>query len=563
MSQATAGRRRVHQLSTLGAAIEQLEQRALLSGVLLNPDSTGVSGKLLQLAASGSAPIGDGTPVTDPTSFVFDPSGRVSVRITATDVDALAAPLADRGFQTVASLPESHLIEGYLPISAIPDIGQLSSQGLLGVLPVYKPITSVGNVTSQGDAVLEAQRTRAATGDTGAGVTVGVLSDSYNNLGTAANGVASGDLPNNVNVLQDLPSGGTDEGRAMLEVVHDLAPGSNLAFATADVSEGGFAQNIVNLAKPVAQGGAGANVIVDDVSYFDEPFFQDGIVAQAVDTAATTYGSAYFAAAGNIDTQSYESTNVNFVSDTLTGISGSPSSYYNFNPGGIANDRQTFSLTSEQGVILSLEWNQPYYTVSGVTSNLTIYILNHMTGAVVASSTDDAIANQTPNQIIGFQNASPSTNTFDVVIQLAAGSAPSRLKYENFGSNEFGDVAFNFATNSDTVNPHSASANAMSVAAAPFFDERNKESFTSAGPATILFSADGTPLGSAQVAPSRTSPRPMAWTPVSSEARRPTPTAMGFRISLEQAALRLMPRRSPPLSKPRIRRSLRRRFTRQ
>ncbi len=62
----------------------------------------------------------------------------------------------------------------------------------------------------------------------------------------------------------------------MLQVVHDLAPAAQLYFATADVSEAGFASNIIALRNTY-----GCNIIVDDVAYFDEPAFQDGIVAQA------------------------------------------------------------------------------------------------------------------------------------------------------------------------------------------------------------------------------------------------------------------------------------------
>ena len=89
-----------------------------------------------------------------------------------------------------------------------------------------------------------------------------------------------------------------DEGRAMAQIVHDLAPGASLAFATAFNGELSFAENIEKLASPVSEGGAGAKVVADDVSYFDEPFFQDGPVAVAVENAVAG-GAAYFSAAGN------------------------------------------------------------------------------------------------------------------------------------------------------------------------------------------------------------------------------------------------------------------------
>ena len=84
----------------------------------------------------------------------------------------------------------------------------------------------------------------------------------------------------------------TDEGRGMAQIVHDLAPGASLAFATAYPNEVTFAANIAALAN------AGAKVIVDDVSYFDEPFFQEGPVGVAV-SEATAKGVTYFSAAGN------------------------------------------------------------------------------------------------------------------------------------------------------------------------------------------------------------------------------------------------------------------------
>ena len=72
-------------------------------------------------------------------------------------------------------------------------------------------------------------------GYNGAGINVGVLSDSYNNLGGAAADVASGDLPAaGVNVLEDNSSGGTDEGRAMCQLIHHVAPGASISFATAE-----------------------------------------------------------------------------------------------------------------------------------------------------------------------------------------------------------------------------------------------------------------------------------------------------------------------------------------
>ena len=167
---------------------------------------------------------------------------------------------------------------------------------------------NVGSVTSQGDVSMKSNVARQRTTLNGAGVKVGILSDSYNALGTAGAGVSSGNLPGAgnpngfskpVRVLRDAAAG-TDEGRAMAEIVHDVAPGAELSFyAVSDTSEAGFADGIRALAAD------GAKVIVDDVGFFAEPHFQDGLVARAVDQVAAQ-GVAYFSSAGNQAREAYE-----------------------------------------------------------------------------------------------------------------------------------------------------------------------------------------------------------------------------------------------------------------
>jgi len=144
-------------------------------------------------------------------------------------------------------------------------------------------------------------------------------------------GIENPDNPNPVDVLEDYPFGRlTDEGRAMLQVVHDIAPKSKLAFRTGFINSSDFAQGIQQLQQD------SCNIIVDDVTYITEPFFQDGIVAQAVDSVAAK-GVAYFSAAGNYGNQSYEG----IFNPTIApfGITGTA---HNFGGGDIY---QTITLT--------------------------------------------------------------------------------------------------------------------------------------------------------------------------------------------------------------------------
>src|SRR5499427_6782034 len=131
----------------------------------------------------------------------------------------------------------------------------------------------------------------------GTGIKIGVLSNGVTNL---AQSQALGDL-GPVTVLPG-QAGSGDEGTAMLEIIHDLAPGAQLYFATANSGIAGFAQNIRDLRT------AGCDIIVDDVFYFVETPFQDGqpaptntnggVVIQAVNDV-TASGALYFSSAGN------------------------------------------------------------------------------------------------------------------------------------------------------------------------------------------------------------------------------------------------------------------------
>src|SRR5689334_11612604 len=149
--------------------------------------------------------------------------------IAAGDPAALEADLIALG--AVNTAIANHLVSAEFPIAAIPALEGVAS--LRFARPAHRT-NNVGRVTSQGDAVMRSDLARTQFGIDGAGVMVGVLSDSYNCLGGAATDSFFNDLPSVVTVIQDNCSSGTDEGRAMLQIVHDVAPGSPLAFATGE-----------------------------------------------------------------------------------------------------------------------------------------------------------------------------------------------------------------------------------------------------------------------------------------------------------------------------------------
>ncbi|TPG72344.1 PKD domain-containing protein [Hymenobacter nivis] len=420
----------------------------------------------------------------------------VLVRITARDVAALRPALLARGFEVVSDQSKLHFIEGRLPMGQLAPgaagISALAAQGLLGVLPVFDPINSAGKVLNQADFVLEASRVRGAqpTGYDGTGVRIGVMSDSYNALGGAAAGVASGDLPANVQVLQD-PATGTDEGRAMLELIHDLAPGAGKAFSGIYQGEANFADQIYKLADPTL---GNCKIIVDDISYLNEPMFQDGVIAQAVEEVVATRGVAYYSSAGNYADKSSE-----YVAPTFTATTGGAADLdFGLSTGATTDTRQPFTIAASGTFQLAIQWSDPFYTTNGVKTDLDAYLVvaragGPVKGDTVARATTNNLANQTPGEIISYTNPAAATNTaFNLVMARRAGTAdPARVKYIGYGASF---TPTKYWTRSGTVTGHHASVNSMSVAAAPSYNRLAPESFTSKGTPTYLFGPLGAPL---------------------------------------------------------------------
>ncbi|MEM9004702.1 MAG: S8 family serine peptidase [Cyanobacteria bacterium P01_F01_bin.86] len=381
------------------------------------------------------------------------------------------------------------VVSAKLPPEKLEDAAQLSS--LLFARPAYAPISSAGSVTGQGDVALNADEARSNFRVDGSGITVGILSDSFNNLGGEAADVASGDLPSGVLVLDELDTGnGEDEGRAMAQLVHDVAPGADLQFHTAFEGQASFAQGIVDLAN------AGSDIIVDDIFYHTEPMFQDGIIAQAVDQVVAD-GVSYFSAAGNTGAQSYESAFRGVNDPTLE------SSYlwHDFDPTDGVDTRQNFTLANNESILLSFQWDEPFASAGGAgsRSDLDIFILDENEQTV--ASGDDYNIGADAVEVVSFTNTTGSTATFDILIgqYLPEGEiTPTLIKYIDF---EGGTDDAEYFTDSATAYGHVNASGALAVGAAyyedtPEFGQADPiaESFTALGGIPILFDPAGNRL---------------------------------------------------------------------
>lgn len=463
-----------------------------------------------QLRSSATAVRGPFKP-QNPLARVVD--GRVVIDAVASgDVDALRADLEALGMQKARTF--GRWVSGQLPIPAIKALATLDS--LKFARPAYAK-TNVGLVTSQGDAAMRADDARTTFGVDGSGIKVGAMSDSFDCQGGAAADIASGDLPaGGVVVLQDETrcSSGSDEGRALLQVIHDVAPGASLAFHTAFDGFADFAQGILDLAA------AGAKVIVDDVIYYAEAMFQDDLIAQAVDTVKAM-GVAYFSAAGNQGRDAYESgfNNPDMVLPFLAfpSVAGAPLFFggtpHDFDPGLGVDVFQQITVPVGSGFIISFQWDSPFFSICGATgcpagspNDLDIYVLDSQATTVLAGSADGNFGGDAV-ELFGFFNDGsfdfdndgvPDT-VFNIMIVNFFGPDPGFMKYVRFDTGP-GVVVNEFDTASGTIYGHANAAGAMAVGAAfyvntPEFgvDPALLEPFSSAGPTRTLFTPDGTP----------------------------------------------------------------------
>jgi hypothetical protein len=365
-------------------------------------------------------------------------------------VDAVAAEDAQALADDVRALGGRHVERHRSLVSALVPIRSLDRLAGLQSLQFARPamyLLQAGSVTSQGDVAQVSDTARTAFGVDGTGVTVGVISDSYDCDSGADTDVAAGDLPVNVNVLQEACAG-IDEGRAMLQIVHDVAPGASLAFQTGAFGRAGFANGIDALVA------AGADVIVDDLFYYAEPMFQDGIVAQAVDSAYAN-GVAYFSAAGNAGTASYESA---FRDTGLEGPIGG--TLHDFDPGPGVVTAQPITIPVDVEMILVLQWDQPFWSLSpgsGAKTDIAVSLLA-ADGQTVLTYADDSNINNDPIEGLAFTNDGTlpqgSDTRFYLTIEKWFGPDPGLIKYM-YVDNGGGVTVDQFDTQSGTSYGHS------------------------------------------------------------------------------------------------------------
>jgi subtilisin family serine protease len=359
-----------------------------------------------------------------------------------------------------------------VPLHALADVAALPSVRWM-TQPAYST-RRTGSVTSEGDIVMRANLARMMPNVTGNGVKVGIISDSLCDAATSSN---SGDLPATATITivngQDgcaVPDA-SDEGRALAEIIHDLAPGAALLFRT------GFPTSLDFIAAVRELTEAGAQIIVDDIKIASEPVFEEGPVAQAV-RQAIQQGVVFVSAAGNDAQNHYQGVFTEFNPND-----GEPRvNPHNFGGG---DTRLEVRMAPNATVGIFLQWANPF-DGSVNTADYDLLLVN-TDGNILALSNDNQLTTPvSPLEVIIFTNTTGQAMTVGVVVNRVAGPAlPFSLHFNAFGRVTV--LKHNVASGS--IFGHPCVRDVLAVGAVDVHDAGfdTLEDFSSQGPCELFF----------------------------------------------------------------------------
>ena len=407
-----------------------------------------------------------------PPAVRVDHQGNVQVYIYTDATDELSlSRLHNRGVRTELVNVGQGIVQGWVPVDRLTAVADLKF--VTRITPPDYAVTKTGEVNSEGDLIHRAHVLRGLGGFTGAGVTVGVISDGVDSRSSAQ---ATGDLPAELEIDPDLPGEG-DEGTALLEIVHDLAPNARLAFAGTGTSLE-MVEAIEFLAYQ-AFGGDGVDIIVDDLGFFGEPMFADGPVAQ-VAQQATDDGAVFLSSAGNSARSLYVGAYDEGAGD-----------YHEFAAGETA-----LSIVAVSGARVFLQWSDEF----GASSNdFDLYVCLQGYGLSDYNLQNDICWRSTGAQdgdddpIEGLAISHPATALFDVFIHAwnlqpndPRITDPPQLKLYVLGGR-----VLEHGSASGGIFGHAAAPGVLAVGAIPADDSGNDdiEPFSDQGPVEIYHPA--------------------------------------------------------------------------
>ena len=174
-------------------------------------------------------------------------------------------------------------------------------------LPDSSPDVGQGCVSGENAQAMQSNFVSAYYGVDGEGIKVGVISNTFERCSQDTTpfcfsdyefDLATGDLPSGdkeIKILLDdnIETAPIDEGRAMCQLIYDVANETQMFYHTGTISAESMAAGIRELRD------RGCDIIVDDIRWDVEPWFFDGQISQAANEVVEDDGVVFFSAAGN------------------------------------------------------------------------------------------------------------------------------------------------------------------------------------------------------------------------------------------------------------------------
>lgn len=437
-------------------------------------------------------------------SLGIDNSGRIGVQLYA------AAPVTAQQEATLASLgvsvlkntadfkpvpgadmPTTGLVSTTVPYDKLDAVAALG--WVTALRPSLRPAVDVGPITAEGVQLHKADAAQAR-GLTGRGQKIGAISGDVDHL---AESVAQGELPANVQVLRQAEYV-DDEGTAMLEIIHDMAPQAKLAYASTRDTTAEYVEAFHELAA------AGVTMIAEDIALDDDPVFQRGIGAATAEGLAK-HGIWVSSSAGNLGNRHaprVTATGTGSGPDGAVGpFTGCPNAPDNVVKLRGADTTYDLNLLPGAAILPTLQWSEPRAVFptagQGGFTDLNLYLVDAtgtrclaFSNAVQADGVGDTIEQfiyqnttgvaQAAKLVVDVQGTSSARKAPILDLRWRALSAgvqtidpPERAGSMNPDSNYLG-----FATSAGAVNA-SLSVDPKTIALEPF---------SAAGPTQIVTS---------------------------------------------------------------------------
>ena len=389
-----------------------------------------------------------------------DGAGRVQVYVSVSDTtESTLAVLRRHGLDLEIVNADLGIVQGWLPVDALEGLAQEPVVTRIrppsyGRTNQHRGQPRTGPVDGEGDAIHRCDQARAL-GFTGAGVKVGVISD-------GADGLADSQASGNLGPVQVLTPGSGDEGTAMLEIIADCAPGATPAFS-AGLTTLAFI-NSVNALRA-----AGAQIIVDDLGFPGEPYFQDGAIALNDRAAGTT--ALRISSAGNDALGHYQA-------PFNPGIVDAAGTRHDFGGG---DTRMRFRFPGGSKALIVLQWGNPF---GAATDDYDLFVFQPNSNTLIGLSDAFQNGDDDPIEVVEIPcGTAPGTFCFgDIQITRFAGAAQ---QLELFCFEPCRLLEFN--TLADSIFGHPAVPEVLATAASPASDPTTLEEFSSRGFATSLF----------------------------------------------------------------------------